>query len=1392
MSGQTPGDHGLPAGDGLGAGLSNEGVLSQCPYHISLTIPKLGNIVYLTRTSDIEELYEIVRLAQTLPGPPLRALFTAYDRVRAERNTVDDGSRYFTFLVRMQEDAARERGGEKEGLVERFQRELAKMGIHVEIDPEGEGVEVMSALESVGTSQQGVGMQSMVPPGAYGARGTEHTRRGSLDSFLDGSADKVPGVEYGELTHPSRGGSDVGDRRDFRRSISESEARGTLFGHPPIRGRMNGYENTRYGSGNLQHLPRRARSISTQGSLRIYRDGHTSYQQPGDYEGDESEQTSDSFDRSHVQIPGVNVPLPEPESYGSPEHAIPVPSYHPSDLTMLRDAETFVYHKNFALKRAYIVQWRNKAHAHHEQHQEMQRAAIAFDRNILLRASLDSWRIALQNKHASLETDRFFERWEKRAEKARNLFLLTKAFTHWAKCAEDEVLRTSTARRHILRTKYFNAWREITAVNELKIQHFVLAKFLDKWRAKTADARQKSDTAVALYESNLMERVYQQWWWKFAERTAPQWHNDRLARLMLRKLAEIAQVLKERQEWAAAQRDVLLMRRAFTKLQEKVSTYREQEQQADEFCRSALLSQGFHALRTRSKLAPLEKQVSQKVDQRALKTTLATWHKNTQLARTARQHVKQRIMKSAFQTWNDRLRINELQHHINVRIQLECLCKWTLASRVLVFQRVHNRRLKESVFALWRSKTVETENALDRAERRFGAWKRKQVLQSCLASMESKTVQRRDTEFAADELYAERLKRRILIKLQEKYRHLEKLGKWADKANYYVTAKHALSKWTTATDYARRGRRRDAYATVRRNYKLGLVRKMWGIWRDKSARLTEAQREAEELDSRHVRGTALVLLQGWHDRTQNIGNLTIQAVNLHADKLLHQSLGTWVDRTQLVQQLDTDAAAFKNESAAITAAGLLKKLEWRVWMVRRQEENAQALRERNFEKHVRAMMRFWAEEAIARVAAREVDDEEGNGSPSPARRRRDGDDQYDGGARDEEIDEGDEGYGGGGGAGLAAGRTGGKVSTPPHQQVDDTFVSGDATQRLEAWTPFNERDLDLSFSVSPDRTGTQMRPRAQRPTAPTPAPTRASVARRLIASRLQPQTEPRGSGALALGLTPRTQPRQTRTVRTPFARITGTGSRPIFARTRSQDQTSSVLRPSFPTPITEENSQASPEAPIQDPRPQQVPQDIDEGARPFDASALDINETGLDNPYDNQNVQADAPANQSFWTSADTPMPLGPRSRSAQLELRSTGGRLQPQTQSQRQSHVRASSLRNAISASRLPAQPQSDLPLPIFSSTTAPPPTSAAAAPKPGYLRTPSKRSVVRERLLPGRVGEGLGVGVARSAPPGLRFGTPAAPAMAGLGEGTRGVRSFESRLREEGYVHGRRVGFR
>jgi protein SFI1 len=970
----------------------------------------------------------------------------------------------------MQEDRRHD-----EDIVQRFRRVLGELGIQVEVNEEGEGVEVTTNLDK---------MRDVTRNGAVTALG-RYSRRNSFDSFFDGTADKVAGNDYGDLpVRPRRGSqADVPNGyagyRSQRRVRSDTESHS--YGQPvmPVRSKVNGYAHCRTSSAQQHPRQKRSASVSSRGSLQITRDRPIRPSRNDDYDVDDSDHTdhTTSLDLSHIQVPGINAPIPDISYDSTHQHRQqydPEP-FRPSDTRLLDEAEIFEQQRLHRVTRDCIQTWRNRTQERMSIREDMDKLAMAFDRRILLKLSFEQLRDTVRMRRAGRETERFFARLEERADRARNIFLLTKAFTHWAKSAEDEVQRTSVARRHILRTRFFNGWRDITAVNELKVQHFVLAKFLRQWRARAATVVDNAEFAIELYEKNLVRRIYKEWFFKFCAIAAPAWRNDRTRKITLHKMSEIAKVMRERQEWAVDRWQRGVLRRTLRHWRGEIATVQALQPQADDFRRTALMSSVLTTLQKQAQLAPLLRQFQERVNGRIVRAALQEWRHGSQLSRKARSVDRMRVLRNAYTAWNDQLRIKALEDRINDRIIVESLYKWTLASRVSLFQRVHDRQLKESTFLGWVTKTNQRVNTLDAAERRFAQFKRAQLLRTCLRKMEAITAEKKREEFAVVAEYQQKLKQRIFDTLKEKHAHFQQLNTWADAAHFYVLSKSTLKTWSAATQHARRNRRRDTYAQVRRTVKTNLVRKMFANWRDRSSHVAHLHQQANDvLENRTLQSSSSILHQ-WHDRTITLRKQETQALNLHAFKIETRCFRVWLDRMETYQTMDAQAVALRQESAELAATSALKKLGWRLWNIQRQEENARALYERNFEKHVRAMIRFWAEQMNERLANRPV-------SPTPTRR-----------LRRSRRDDDDDDY---------------------HNRIDsDDEVFATGIDNAGPWTALDESalnqptELDLSLSITPEHQRTATFP----PSSTRPVPHRSILRPTPARPNTFPQTIPEDS-----------------------------------------------------------------------------------------------------------------------------------------------------------------------------------------------------------------------------------------------------------------------------------------
>lgn len=113
------------------------------------------------------------------------------------------------------------------------------------------------------------------------------------------------------------------------------------------------------------------------------------------------------------------------------------------------------------------------------------------------------------------------------AAAAWDFFLMSKAFSHWANRADEEVQRTQIARRHILRRRYFTAWlgqeeRDETEA-ESKAVWFGQLSVLRQWRGVAVAAAKMSGFWQKIAERRERRDV--------AEQTLSDWYQESKLRL---------------------------------------------------------------------------------------------------------------------------------------------------------------------------------------------------------------------------------------------------------------------------------------------------------------------------------------------------------------------------------------------------------------------------------------------------------------------------------------------------------------------------------------------------------------------------------------------------------------------------------------------------------------------------------------------------------------------------------------------------------------------------------------------------------------------------------------------------------------------------------------------
>ncbi|KAL9094188.1 MAG: hypothetical protein Q9165_003603 [Trypethelium subeluteriae] len=853
---------------------------------------------------DVRILYLIVDAAQNSPAPPLRALFAAYDRVLSDNGIEPDHDQiYFRFLLRM-----REHDANNGDLLERYKALLARMGIQIEVAAEGEAVEEI-------------------------ARPYEHD-----DEFGDAQdTSPLPDVQPRQAKRPTR-------RVSFNDSNYENTLRSQLGTDPPTQrsytqsslqpGQSQGptSSKTDHKTSATSHSPGRPRllqQLPSRGRMKVPKaQGTDSPHQPGN-----RSQTWSDIPLIHLAVIKISQILEE----------------------NVRNTYTI----RQTLECCLMLKYSKRITG-------MSNEAKAFDRNILLRQGLDQWRSTLEDRRQEAETERFFAHLEKRAGKARNLFLLTKAFTHWAQCASDEVARTSVARRHVLRTKYFNAWKDITAVNELKVRRQGLRKFMSVWRQHTARALNNEDLAVAWYEERLVNRIGWHWWRLLLERIAPELHARFIKRRFFYKWRALTQENHRQEKQAQASYHQSLQRKGLLWWKVRVQKLQHNAFVASQAYDNTLASGSLATIRKQVRLAPLVSQINQRVDSRVAKTALSLWHTRMTRLQQAASVSQQRILRNVWTQWNDRLRCNALGRIMGDHALMRAMLRWMLAERCALFQRLARINMCRSLFTKWKCKAVDYSSRLKSAHREVEQCRMRRLTTSTLMKWRSETRHTRDLEQKALAVVRARAFDQIFPSWRERLQRVHTLSRMCESARFYVLAKSSITHWRSATSDMKRMRRREAYATVRRQSKMNTARRFLRDWRRKASDLRQWQSRAEERHRDSLVHVARKKMEVWRSETSRLGQIAMQAQQVRSAKRLALALSMWKSRMQRLEEMEINSGAFHADAVDASAATVLKKWGWKVFEVRRIEESGKALWARNEERRRRGMLRYWAERAMAK------------------------------------------------------------------------------------------------------------------------------------------------------------------------------------------------------------------------------------------------------------------------------------------------------------------------------------------------------------------------------------------------------------------------------------------
>ena len=589
---------------------------------------------------------------------------------------------------------------------------------------------------------------------------------------------------------------------------------------------------------------------------------------------------------------------------------------------------------------------------------EMLSAAEHFNQEMLLRSVLQKFSAKQSELHR-------YEYLERRATIVWDCHLKHKAFTHWQTIASGEVEKTALARRHMLRWRYFNTWKVCTAVQLIKVEHFRLRKFFTLWWQQRTKVRALDNAARITNQSNLFSKYFRAWLIRFCDSRAPLWKSEDRIRKCFNAWLEQTRLRKTQERYVdSTWRPHNLERSALLLWSRRAQSLQDLDSVACEFRRHSLLST-FGTLQKSATLAPKVSQLTQLHGFRAVRSAFSIWRSHTELSVKAKRLCDTRLVRKTFVQWNDALRCRYLMQDMDIRLQVQALYKWCLAARASRAMRMLDMKNLSAKFRNWSRKTQEHQSNLGDIEDSYAASQRRLQVLSSLHRWYSALHRHQQNEERAESFNDGKLLGTACQKWHSQLENLRYLDQKASAAHFYISTTTALKLWREATQQHQRQRRREAYATVRRGSKIRLAREALGRLREAVVNIRTMERIAQEKQEDKAMRVAISTLAVWLEQTRAVLAHKQQAATLLSGKLLAKNFQTWVARHRECRRLEEAAASSNVAAVEREASNCFRRLDRRLFQIKGQEQWALQLQERHWQKHVKNMVRYWAERATA-------------------------------------------------------------------------------------------------------------------------------------------------------------------------------------------------------------------------------------------------------------------------------------------------------------------------------------------------------------------------------------------------------------------------------------------
>jgi protein SFI1 len=626
------------------------------------------------------------------------------------------------------------------------------------------------------------------------------------------------------------------------------------------------------------------------------------------------------------------------------------------------------------LLRGVFGTWRATARQTKQKNEELVSLAVEYDNNDLLGEVLDIWNeeafLAEEQRlkaEAAAKYQVYISKMEKRATRAYEIFTIHNVLDRWQDRAQEEVERTALARRHIVRKRAFEGWRDQHLEDETKVKNFILEGALQKWSQVALHHEVRHKVAEHWHDQQLCKQTLNTMWRESKEQLADNFHISSLAEECLDTWANKARHAREEYQVAAAIDERLLLDEAVNIWQEETEVLQDK---AYETTRQFLIlgvRRNIEHWQEQARLQALLKQFNAK-DQEATKhQVLETWHGAYQEAKCNAALADAFVVQEPVDHWEREMKLKLFIERDEYETKVAVLNRWSLEEKLAWFKRHLETRTKKDMLNTFLAAARQARGTRERQEQEADYvdiyYTQADVVDTWLSETDKMWRHGQNADLVS--LY--RTARPCMEHWRERCNESVARGSYykrrADKHRRRSIVTGVLDKWPAVAETARRERMMSSLRQFRRKYKVDLAQSCLNTWLGATADAIDASRDAHNIHLHYKREDVNDYLDHWNDTAQKAQDIQQVA----ADAELEVYFGKWQGQLHEAQDNMHDAFEYDAEQ---TRTRCLEKWEFQTLQQQGKRHMAATIQDRNEKRLCSQILDDWQQKAVPEAAAR--------------------------------------------------------------------------------------------------------------------------------------------------------------------------------------------------------------------------------------------------------------------------------------------------------------------------------------------------------------------------------------------------------------------------------------